>query len=119
MTTTTTLSEGHGGTALFVIDIQNDLATDPRTQIPHADRVKKATTQILAAARGVITRNQSDIIVFVQHEETPESGPLVRGSEPWKLVFEPSEGGLADGREILVYKTTREFWVLLTSPTFE
>jgi len=103
-------------TALFIIDIQNDLAADPKTKIPHAERVKKAATQILASARAVIAKNinKSDIIVFVQHEETPESGPLVRGSEPWKLVFEPDEAGLALGREVLVYKTTGEFVGLLS-----
>ena len=103
-------------TALFIIDIQKDLAANLKTQIPHAERVKKAATQILASARQVIAKdtNKSDIIVFVQHEETPESGPLVRGSEPWKLVFEPDEAGLALGREVLVYKTTSEFLGLLS-----
>ena len=98
-------------TALFVIDIQNDLAADPATQIPHAERIKAAGDQILSAARANLeTQNAGpgtpNMIVFVQHEEKPESGPLVRGSEPWKLVFEPR----ADAQEErLVSKWTRTF----------
>jgi nicotinamidase-related amidase len=98
-------------TALFMIDIQNDLATDPKTRIPHAKRVIDAGTAILAAARGVIdaqrnaARTPSGLIVVVQHEEAPEEGTLVRGSEPWKVVFSPREG---NEDEILVAKTTRE-----------
>lgn len=94
-------------TALFVIDIQNDLATDPQTRVPHAERIGTAGDKILATARAILrgkTENPPTIIVFVQHEEAPESGSLVRDSEPWKLVFEPQE----DGAEILVSKTTRE-----------
>lgn len=94
-------------TALFVIDIQNDLATDPKTRVPHAERIRIAGDKILATARAILrgkSENPPTIIVFVQHEETPESGSLVRGSEPWKLVFEPQ----GDGPEILVSKTTRE-----------
>ncbi|KAH6649222.1 Isochorismatase-like protein [Chaetomium tenue] len=96
-------------TALFVIDIQNDLATDPATQIPHAERVKVAGHRILSTARTVLgAQNKGTttpgMIFFVQHEEEPESGPLVRGSEPWKLVFEPR----ADVQEErLVSKWTR------------
>lgn len=73
--------------ALFVIDIQKDLASDPKTQIPHAERIRRAGTDILSAVRGIET-NPKPIIVFVQHEESPDSGPLVKGSDPWKLVFE-------------------------------
>jgi nicotinamidase-related amidase len=94
-------------TALFVIDIQNDLATDPKTRVPHAERIRAAGDKILATARGILqgkTENPPTVIVFVQHEEKPESGPLLRGSEPWKLVFEPR----GDGPEILVSKTTRK-----------
>jgi nicotinamidase-related amidase len=99
-------------TALFVIDIQNDLATLPQTRIPHAQRIRDAGTQILAAARGYIDRHTAAnaatppllAIVFVQHEEPPESGALVRGSEPWKLVFEPRD----DASEMLVGKTTED-----------
>ena len=42
--------------------------------------------------------------MFVQHEEPPEEGALVRGSKPWELVFEPEAGNES---EILVGKTTR------------
>ncbi|KAM5352051.1 hypothetical protein ACJ41O_004774 [Fusarium nematophilum] len=92
--------------ALFVVDIQHDLATDPKTKIPHAARIRNAGEKILGAARGIADayRAPSPLIVFVQHEETPESGPLVRGTEPWKLVFEPDT---TNDREILVSKTTR------------
>ncbi|KAK3290845.1 Isochorismatase-like protein [Chaetomium fimeti] len=97
-------------TALFVIDIQNDLAADPATQIPHAERVKAAGDQILSAARIVLETQNDEVatpctIVFVQHEEKPESGPLVRESEPWKLVFEPRAGA---EEERLISKWTRD-----------
>ncbi|KAL2694631.1 hypothetical protein Neosp_001216 [[Neocosmospora] mangrovei] len=92
--------------ALFVIDIQHDLARDPKTEIPHAARIRDAGEVILSAARGISQTGgaQSPLIVFVQHEEPPEEGPLVKGSEPWKLVFEPQTN---NSREILVSKTTR------------
>lgn len=96
--------------ALFVIDIQRELAQDPKTRIPHAERVCSAGEKILAAAREIVdsyrvTGQQSpSIIVIVQHEEKPEEGTLVRGTEPWKLVFEPRDGVK---EERLVSKTTR------------
>ncbi|KAJ9131734.1 hypothetical protein NKR23_g11594 [Pleurostoma richardsiae] len=98
------------GSALFVIDIQNDLARDPNTQIPHAARVVAAGEQIVSAARAAIksqhlwTEDSLSSILFVQHEEKPEEGPLVRGTAPWELVFQPQAG--ADN-EMLVHKTTR------------
>ncbi|KAG7284563.1 hypothetical protein NEMBOFW57_010941 [Staphylotrichum longicolle] len=94
-------------TALFVIDIQNDLATDPNTRIPHSARIKAAGEKILAAARATknIPQSGPSTIVFVQHEEKPESGSLVRGSEPWQLVFEPRPGA---STERLVAKWTRD-----------
>jgi nicotinamidase-related amidase len=82
-------------TALFVIDIQNDLATDPETRVPHSQRIRAAGEKILATARTIHAARDDkpgsprSIIVFVQHEEKPEDGPLVRGTEPWQLVFEP------------------------------
>ncbi|KAK3314522.1 Isochorismatase-like protein [Apodospora peruviana] len=100
-------------TALFVIDIQNDLAKDPNTRITHAERIKTAGKKILTAARALIDNKTGPTdrgggmtcILFVQHEEDPEAGALVRGTEPWKLVFEPRA---AIDREILVAKTTRD-----------
>ncbi|KAK4113237.1 Isochorismatase hydrolase [Canariomyces notabilis] len=95
-------------TALFIIDIQNDLATDPKTQIPYAERIREAGDKILSAARRIVDSQQdaqpSPVLVFVQHEEKPEDGPLIRGSDAWGLVFEPR----ADCRsEMLVHKNTR------------
>lgn len=97
--------------ALFVIDIQNDLATDEATRIPHAARIRSAGEAILSVARKVVdsyrTKQEKSpsIIVFVQHEETPESGALVRGSTPWELVFNPRSD---ISEEILVAKTVRK-----------
>lgn len=91
--------------ALFVIDIQGELAIDPKTRIPHADRIKSAGDKILAAARSIIDsfrdkgEQSPSIIVFVQHEDET----LVKGSEPWKLMFEPRDGV---NEESLVAKTT-------------
>lgn len=102
--------------ALFVIDIQRELAQDPKTRIPHADRVCAAGEQILVAARSIVDAYRSkdqqspSIIVFVQHEEKAGEGTLVRDTEPWKLVLEPRDG--VDD-EILVAKTTREHVLLL------
>lgn len=97
--------------ALFVIDIQRELAQDPKTRIPHAERVCSAGEKIIAAARNIIDsyrhkdQQLPSIIVFVQHEEKVDEGTLVRDTEPWKLVFEPRDGV---NKEILVAKTTRE-----------
>ncbi|KAK4212273.1 Isochorismatase-like protein [Rhypophila decipiens] len=100
----------HNGTALFIIDIQKDLALNEATQIPHAERVKSATTAILASARRLLVRTTTtnDIIVFVQHHEPLERGPLQKSTTAWELVFEPTEEGLRSGREIVVEKDTRD-----------
>lgn len=99
--------------ALFVIDIQRELAYDPKTQIPHADRIRYAGEKILSAARSIIDqyrtaqKNSPSVIVFVQHEEKPDEGTLVRDTEPWRLVFEPRDGVQ---EERLVAKTTRQYF---------
>lgn len=99
-------------TALFVIDIQNELAGNPETEVPSAARIRDVAGQILAASRalaGAPSRDGRDaaLTVFVQHEEDPASGgSLVNGAELWKLVFPPKDGA-AD--EILVAKTTRTY----------
>lgn len=97
--------------ALFVIDIQHFLAGDPKTSVPHADKLKAAGDKILSTARSINDRYRSRnetspfMIVFVQHEEPASSGALVKGSEPWKLVFNPRQGV---DEEILVPKTHGE-----------
>lgn len=98
-------------TALFVIDIQVDLAQDTTTEIPHAERIRTAGTSILQRARQAIDSASEhggvpDLeIVFVQHEEVAEKGPLVKGSKPWELVFKPRD----DNRwERLVSKDVRK-----------
>jgi nicotinamidase-related amidase len=93
-------------TALFVIDIQNDLALNPRTEIPRATRIRRAASAILKKARRQSSSSADLQIVFVQHEEPPESGDLVRGTFPWGLVFEPREG---DARETVVSKNVRKY----------
>jgi hypothetical protein len=89
--------------ALFVIDIQKYLASNPKTQIAHAERICRAGVDILSFVRGFKT-NPTPLIVFVQHEESPDRGPLVKGTDSWKLVFEndPSKA-----RERLVSKNQR------------
>ncbi len=97
--------------ALFVIDIQNELAADASTKIPHAERIKLAGNAILNTVRGIIddARRSHElppfVIVVVQHEEPPEEGTLVRNTDPWKVVFEPRQD--VDD-EWLVAKTTRK-----------
>lgn len=98
-------------TALFVIDIQNDLATDPKTRIPHAARLLDAADKVITSTRKQLealrqTQDQSrPLLVFVQHSEDPSSGALVKGTNPWKLVFHPRPD---DADEILMGKTTRK-----------
>ena len=98
-----------GRTALFVIDIQADLAQDPRTEIPHAARIRDVGTVILSKARTAIDNELSRgldaslSIIIVQHHETPENGSLVKGSKPWELVFKPRNEA-----ERVVEKTTSE-----------
>jgi len=75
-------------TALFVIDIQQSLAGDPKTRIPHATRLCSSVTEILQRARKA---EEAPLLVFVQHEESPESGDLVKDTEPWRLIFQPNE----------------------------
>lgn len=98
-------------TALFVIDIQVDLAQSPTTEIPYASRIREAGIAILQRARQAIDISSEcgkvpDLeIVFVQHEELPEKGPLLTGSKAWELVFKPREH---NGWERLVEKDVRE-----------
>lgn len=99
--------------ALFVVDIQHELAQHPKTRIPNAERVCSAAQKILSAARTIVDAHRSgspeqqspSVIVVVQHEEQPGNGTLVRGTEPWRLVFEPRDGVQ---EEMLVEKTTRQ-----------
>lgn len=96
-------------TALFVIDIQKAIASDPETEIPHAERVRSATADVLAAVARFVYQapdDSHDIIVYVQHEETPDRGTLQRGTSGWELVFNPKEEYLNSGREMLVSKNT-------------
>ncbi|KAJ4118658.1 hypothetical protein NW768_010717 [Fusarium equiseti] len=90
--------------ALFVVDIQNDLASNPNTRIAHAERVCHAGTDILRAVRG-LPADPKPIIVFVQHEEALEDGPLVRGTQQWELFFKNNP---KNTRELLVPKTQRD-----------
>jgi len=98
-------------TALFVIDIQIDMAQDPKTEIPHARRIREAGAEILNRARSAIdnartnNREPNLEIVIVQHEEKPADGPLVKGSEPWKLIFDPRQ---SDDAERVVSKSVRK-----------
>ncbi|KAH8697864.1 Isochorismatase-like protein [Talaromyces proteolyticus] len=94
-------------TALFVIDIQNELAVNDDTRIPHAERIRNSGEKILQAARTVIDSYREKaatspfIIVFVQHEDSC----LVVGSKPWELVFKPRPNV---EQEILISKKTSD-----------
>ncbi|KAK3345847.1 Isochorismatase-like protein [Lasiosphaeria hispida] len=85
-------------TALFIIDIQTTLATDPATRIPAAARILAATAKILSAAR---TLPHSALIVIIQHSDP--SGPLTHASPSWQLVFPPLHPS-----ELLIHKITRD-----------
>jgi nicotinamidase-related amidase len=103
-------------TALFVIDIQVELAQNATTEIPHAERIRGAGTRVLQRARQAIDSASEhgvvpDLeIVFVQHEEVAEKGPLVKGSKPWELVFKPRDN---NRWERLVSKDIRESYRVL------
>ncbi|CRG91914.1 hypothetical protein PISL3812_08968 [Talaromyces islandicus] len=92
-------------TALFVIDIQNELAVDDDTRIPHAERIRNSGEKMIQAARMAIDsyREKGEtspfIIVFVQHEDSS----LIVGSKPWELVFKPRTDV---EQEILIPKKT-------------
>jgi nicotinamidase-related amidase len=98
-------------TALFVIDIQVELAQNATTEIPHAQRIRQAGTTILQRARQAIDSTSKhggvpDLeIVFVQHEEVAEKGPLVKKSKPWELIFKPRHN---NRWETLVSKDVRK-----------
>jgi hypothetical protein len=70
------------------------------TEIPDAARIRKAAETILKTVRAKASPRGSTDIFIVQHEESPESGDLVRGTEPWELVFPPQ------GDERLISKHT-------------
>ena len=97
-------------TALFVIDIQNEMAGEGfSTAIPHAERIRATGAEILNRARNAVDiahkENQSPPLelVFVQHEELPETeGELIRDTEPWKLVFNPREGESVPAEKLVV-----------------
>src|SRR5579883_1888148 len=96
-------------TALFVIDIQNDLAGCADTEIPDAQRIRDAAATLLKNSRSVIRdavekdKIPSITLAFVQHEESPDKGLLNKGTKPWELVFPPSA---TNACEQLVSKTT-------------
>lgn len=97
-------------TALFIIDVQNALASTPATRVPHAERLTTVLQEILSTARslpGPKNPTHTPIIVFVQHSQPPKDGALVKGTEPWQLVFEPDQ---SNPNEMLVHKTTGLFY---------
>lgn len=87
------------------------MALDPETSVQHAAELNVAASTILSTVRRIIDefRQKKELspflIVFVQHEESPSQGSLVRDTEPWKLVYEPREDV---DEEILVHKTHGE-----------
>lgn len=70
--------------ALFVIDIQRELAHNPTARIPHAEQACPAGEKILSVARGIMdpysgSEDQQKqqfpwIIVIIRHEEKPKDG---------------------------------------------
>lgn len=97
-------------TALFIIDVQNALAYTPASRVPHAERLTTVLQEVLSTARSLpAPKNSTEtpIIVFVQHSQPPEDGALVKGTEPWQLVFKPDQ---SNPNEMLVHKTTGLFY---------
>ena len=94
-------------TALFVIDIQDEMALNPDTRIPHATRIRDAGDALIRRARKHVDQARSNgedpslELVFVQHDEI--DGTLLKGSKPWELVFSPRA---ANDQERLVAKQT-------------
>jgi nicotinamidase-related amidase len=79
--------------ALFVIDIQNSLADDPKTEIPSASSLKSAITSVLSKARQYIADGGDDLKIYIVQHDDEEDDTLRAGSEGWKLVFSPKNDG--------------------------
>ena len=94
--------------ALFIIDVQDELALDPLTRIPHAGRIRDAGDALLQRARKHNDQARSKgedpslQLIFVQHDEP--DGTMMKGSKAWELVFIPRDG---DDIERLVAKQTK------------
>jgi len=105
-------------TALFIIDIQNEMAGEGfSTAIPHAECIRAAGAEILNRARNAVdTAHKNDQsppleLVFVQHEELPETGGgLIRDTEPWKLVFNPRERESVPAERLVAKTDGRQVW---------
>ena len=109
--------------ALFVIDMQKGIATDPATRIPDADRVLANAEKLITAFRENcidLPRIRKDlytdesepppgVIIIVQHTDLqPGIGPfLQQDTAPWELVFQPRPDELGV-TEFVIHKTTRD-----------
>lgn len=100
-------SDGVGpAVALFVIDVQVDLAQDPATQIADATELRATLSTVLHHVRSVNAGLQTPHVrlVFVQHNDRDADDALAMGKPGWQLVFAPLT---ADG-DWLVHKSDRE-----------
>lgn len=89
-------------TAFFVIDVQRDLAQDPKTAVPDASTICHTISSSIEHARAT----ESIRVIFVQHDDTEEGEALYPGTEGWKLVFEPR-----GEQEWLYRKTVGEYCI--------
>ncbi|MFF2091838.1 cysteine hydrolase family protein [Paenibacillus sp. NPDC058174] len=82
-------------TALLVIDAQNDMLAEGNA-VYNARSVLDHMKQLLADAR-----KSGTSIYYIQHNEPPESGPLVRGTQPWQIHSELTP----ENDDALIHKT--------------
>lgn len=78
-------------TALFIIDVQVDLADKADSEVPDAEAIREALNSLI---KGVRDYNQSVPsqkvqLIFVQHNDRDPKDPLAKGKFTWELVFKP------------------------------
>ncbi|MCO5565769.1 hypothetical protein L7F22_019444 [Adiantum nelumboides] len=82
-------------TALFIIDVQVDLAEKADSEVPDAEAIREALNSLIKGVRDY-NHNQSVTsqkvqLIFVQHNDRNPKDPLAKGKSTWELVFKPKE----------------------------
>ncbi|GGG75850.1 cysteine hydrolase family protein [Paenibacillus radicis (ex Gao et al. 2016)] len=83
-------------TVLLIVDAQNDMLAEGNS-VYNARTVLDNMKQLLAEAR----KNGAPIY-YIQHNEPPENGPLVKGTRPWEIHSELAP----EKADSIIHKTT-------------
>ena len=83
-------------TALFVIDVQVDLAQKADSEVPDAEAIREALSNLIKGVRDYNDTEKTNAaqkvqLVFVQHNDLDPEDPLAKGKPTWELVFKPNE----------------------------